>query len=213
MKSSELLRPIVGANLSLAWGDHLDNAMLKFGLTDTDDSKLIKQRVSLFLANVCKETERLTKLEENLWYTAERIKVVWPKLFKSVEEAKHYEKNPQKLANFVYGQPGNTLGNTQPNDGYYFRGRGPVHTTGRYNYKKASQNLDMDFMTHPELIAQPQYGAEAAAYFWKSKNINRVADIGDVRSVRGIINPALLGLNDVMIYYKTFCRIFDTQTK
>lgn len=211
MKTSNvLLRPVVGASLAQAWGEHLDSAMLKFGISDTDNEAILKQRVCMFLANVCKETDKLTKLEEDLWYRAERIVVVWPSLFKTVEQAKPYEKNAQKLANYVYGQPGNQLGNTQPNDGYYFRGRGPVHTTGRYNYKVASKKLEMDFMTHPELIAQPEYGSQAAALFWKEKNINRFADTGNVKLVENAISPGKLGLNVVMIYYKTFCRIFDT---
>ena len=77
MKTSNvLLRPVVGASLAQAWGEHLDSAMLKFGISDTDNEAILKQRVCMFLANVCKETYKLTKLEEDLRYRAERIVVV-----------------------------------------------------------------------------------------------------------------------------------------
>jgi hypothetical protein len=50
---------------------------------------------------------------------------------------------------------GNELGNTQPGDGYKYRGRGYVMITGRANYTKASEKLNEDFVNYPDLALEP----------------------------------------------------------
>ncbi len=50
---------------------------------------------------------------------------------------------------------GRRLGNTQPGDGYNFRGRGYVQITGRDNYEKFSTKDD-DLLANPELALQPE---------------------------------------------------------
>lgn len=46
---------------------------------------------------------------------------------------------------------GKVLGNTQPGDGYRFRGRGDVQLTGRKNYALFSRMLGIDLLAKPEL--------------------------------------------------------------
>lgn len=84
----------------------------------------------------------------------------------------------------------NDLGNVYPGDGVKFKGRGPIQTTGRKNYAKASIALYEDdrLLTTPELLEQPFDGCMASAFFWKSHGLNEVADGGDFRAITKVIN-------------------------
>jgi len=207
----DLLTPVIGVRADI-WGQYLDIAMEQYNINTGTDIQ-VKNRTCIFLANILKETEGLTKMEEDLWYRAPQILKTWPNIFKTLEEAAEYEKDSKKLGNKVYGRKNNTLGNTEPNDGYHFRGRGPMHTTGRYNYKLVSVEFDIDCMTKPELISQPCFGSLSAAYYWEKHKINKYCDKGDIRGARKMVNNGLLGLNEVVAYTSKLYRIFDTLKK
>ncbi|MCS7081165.1 MAG: LysM peptidoglycan-binding domain-containing protein [Chloracidobacterium sp.] len=51
------------------------------------------------------------------------------------------------------------LGNTQPGDGYRYRGRGYVQITGRANYTDWSRRLGMDLVGQPDLATRPEIAA------------------------------------------------------
>lgn len=98
-------------------------------------------------------------IRENLNYsTAARIRAVWPSRFKSAAAAAPYVRNPQKLANFVYGGRAD-LGNTEPNDGWVYRGGGYPQTTGRGNYRRSGQLVGVDLVSSPERILEPRIAA------------------------------------------------------
>lgn len=80
------------------------------------------------------------------------------------------------------------LGNTQPGDGRRFKGRGPIQTTGRTNYTQAARALDLPLLDEPQLLAQPQHGFRASAFWWKANKCNALADqltgVGDARDLQ-----------------------------
>ena len=93
-----------------------------------------KQWLAYILATAFHETGgKMAPIEENLNYTAARIREVWPKRFASVKAAQPYARNPHKLANKVYG---GRMGNAGPDDGWTYRGRGQAQITGKTNYAK-----------------------------------------------------------------------------
>ena len=61
-------------------------------------------------------TNRFRLLSENMNYaSAARLRLIWPQIFKSLEEAQPYVHNPELFANKVYGS---RFGNTEPGDGW-----------------------------------------------------------------------------------------------
>lgn len=68
------------------------------------------------------------------------------------------------------------LGNVHPGDGKRFKGRGLMQITGRENYQKCGDDLGVDLISNPDLLAKPGYSCRAAGWFWKVKNLNALAD-------------------------------------
>jgi putative chitinase len=55
---------------------------------------------------------------------------------------------------------GKLLGNTQPGDGYKYRGRGYAQLTGRWNYGAWSDQLGINLIKNPGLAATPDIAAQ-----------------------------------------------------
>ena len=158
--------------------------------------------LSHFMANCHHESNGFTKFEENLNYSAERLLVVFPKYFKTLAVAKQYHRKPQAIANIVYG---GRMGNNSVGDGWKFRGRGALQTTGKNNYIALGKYLKLDLISNPDLVLQ--YPLESAAYFFHSNNLfKKCVDITDktIRSIRISVNGGLNGIQEVKektIYY------------
>jgi putative chitinase len=94
------------------------------------------------------------------------------------------------------------LGNTQPGDGYRFRGRGLFHLTGRANYERFAQAVGQpQIVDNPDLVATPYWAAHSAGWFWHvgnrtGRSLNELADRDDLRGITLIINGGLNGLED-----------------
>ncbi|MHC5134493.1 glycoside hydrolase family 19 protein [Pseudomonas glycinis] len=94
------------------------------------------------------------------------------------------------------------LGNTVPGDGRKYCGRGLVQITGRANYAKCGEALGLDLINHPELLELPQHAAMSAAWFWKQKGLNDLADRDDFNAITRRINGGLNGLQDRLEIWK-----------
>lgn len=139
-------------------------------------------------------------LEENLNYRAPTLLKLFPKTPKrqwgfTPEEAAAYEKQPQKIANRIYG---NRMGNRDEasGDGWRFRGSGFLQLTGHSNFYHAGQALGVDFVMQPELVRTPMYAAQTAGWFWQTHKLNQYADKGDFLTMTKRINGGTIGLED-----------------
>jgi len=88
------------------------------------------------------------------------------------------------------------LGNSQPGDGFLFRGRGLIQITGRANYAAAAMALDIDCLTHPELLETTENACLVSGWFWSTRGLNEVADSGDFVHCTRIINGGTNGFAD-----------------
>lgn len=151
------------------------------------------RRLSHWLGQLVVESAGLSRMVENLSYSAERLCAVWPRRFPSIEAARPYARNPEALAAKVYG---NRMGNTQPGDGYRFRGRGFTQITGRENFARYGQMIGVDLIGHPDLAADPVTAARLAAAYWWAHGLNALADADDIEAITRAINGGVTGLNE-----------------
>jgi len=94
------------------------------------------------------------------------------------------------------------LGNTEPGDGFKFRGRGLIQTTGRNNYFRTGQALGVDLIAKPELLSTADLAARSAGWFWRINDLNKLADAGDFVKITKRINGGTNGLDDRMALYE-----------
>ena len=139
-------------------------------------------RTAAFLAQLAHESAQFKFMEE-IWgpTTAQR----------------RYEP-PDKLAT--------TLGNTEPGDGFRFKGRGPIQVTGRANYRRFGDLLGLDLVATPVQAASPEVAFRIAALFWSKKGLNELADRVTPEAFREItrrINGGFNGLAERQRFYET----------
>jgi len=88
------------------------------------------------------------------------------------------------------------LGNTQPGDGFRFLGRGMFQVTGRANYADMAMRTGLPLLTNPELLEQPDAAVLSACVYWKTRNLNALADAGLEDTITRKINGGTNGLPD-----------------
>jgi putative chitinase len=161
-----------------------DDVLSRYGVNENG------RRVAHFMAQTLHETGGLTILVENLNYSAERLTKVWPARFPTVEKAAPFARNPEKLAERVYG---GRMGNIHPGDGWRYIGRGFKQLTGRANYARFGDILGIDLVGNPDLAIDPRYSLEIAAAFWRERGCSDAADRDDLRAVTLAVNGGLIG--------------------
>lgn len=161
------------------------------------------RRMAAFLAQIAHESGNFRQTKENLNYSADGLNRIFPKYFKNAgRDANAYARNPEAIANVVYS---NRMGNGDEasGDGWAFRGRGLIQLTGRTNYEHCGQALEVDLISEPEWLETPEGASWSAAWFWDSRDLNPLADAGDIRMITKRINGGFIGLDDRIKHYET----------
>jgi putative chitinase len=163
------------------------------------------KRVAMFLANTGHETAGGRKLRESLNYRPEALAKQWPKYFtpEYAAEVGRTVSRPADEKAIAEAAYGGRMGNKNPGDGWRFIGRGLMQTTGRYNYERLAEIVNMPVDDLPEWIETREGAAESAAIFWHANNCNDLADAGAVDRCRQRINGGLVGIDDVRARYAT----------
>lgn len=178
------------------WAVWLNAAMQRYGITSP-------RRVAHFLAQVGHESAGLTVTEESLNYsTPGRIQATWPRRFPTEADAAPYVRAPESLANLVYC---GRMGNVNAGDGWAFRGRGLIQTTGRRNFTRLAEVYGLGSAEKAAAWAATRKGAAmSAGLFWADQRLNDLADQGGGEMVEPItlrVNGGLHGLADRRAIY------------
>lgn len=157
-------------------------------------------RVAAFLAQTAHESGGYRAIRENLNYRAESLVRVWPRHFPNLEIAKQYERQPQRIANRAYA---NRMGNgpEESGDGWRYAGKGLIQLTGKSNYEKYAQSLEISLEEASEHLTTFEGCVQSAAWFWEANNLNSLADKGDILMLTKRINGGTIGLEDRIKHY------------
>lgn len=168
------------------------------------------QRVAAFLAQCAHESGGFRALKENLNYRAETLRKIFPKYFPTDDIANQYAGLPNKqeaIANRVYA---NRMGNGDEasGDGFRYCGRGLIQLTGKQNYTKFAESLDIPVEEASEFLSTFEGAIQSAAWFWESNNLNQYADSGDILTMTKRINGGTIGLEDRKKHYEHALHVF-----
>ena len=154
-------------------------------------------RLAHFLATLIKESNGLTRFEEDLHYTTpKRLDAMFSNVKGLDHAARLIKAGPVAIGNCVYANR-NGNGDEASGDGYRYRGRGPIQLTGRENYRRMAAALNLPLEIDPDLALRPDVGARIAGQFWADKSLWKWADRDDAAGVRYRVNgEAMEGLAD-----------------
>jgi putative chitinase len=193
--TEDQLAAMLPTNKEIAeWCRVLNSAFPKYEINNA-------RRIAAFISQCAHESRDFTAMEENLNYSQQALERVFPRYFgPGKRDAAQYARNPEAIANYVYmdefRSKAGALGNTQPGDGWKFRGRGLKQLTGRNNYSRFAKDYDMTADEAAEWIETKDGALASALWFWNTNNLNRIADTGEVAALTKRINGGTIGLED-----------------
>lgn len=149
-------------------------------------------RLAHFMAIIGHETGGFTIIREDCRWTYARMCELWPHRFAAsdvVARTKHAacRGDEEKLAEMAYGGRAD-LGNSEPGDGWAYRGGGPFQDTGRARYREAGHAIGVDLEGSPEQIEDPRVAIKAVLWAWKKYKLGELADRNYLRSVQNAVN-------------------------
>jgi putative chitinase len=153
------------------------------------------QRVAAFVAQCAHESGNFKILKENLYYRAEGLMRIWPSRFSTLDIANQYAMQPEKIANRAYAdRMGN--GPESSGDGWKYSGKGLIQLTGKDNYSRFAQSINMSIDQLPEYLVTFVGAVHSACWFWNTKNLNQFADSNDILTTTQRINGGTNGLEE-----------------
>jgi putative chitinase len=173
-----------------------DTVLAKYGINDNG------LRLAHFMAQVLHETGGLKVLTESMNYRPDALISLFSRKRISIADAQRlgrtdaHPADQRGIANILYGGAFGKaqLGNTEPDDGWNFRGTGLLQMTGRDSRTRIGAKLDVDLVNVPENAADPRFLLSIAAEEWSEKGCNVPADADNIARVTKLINGGNIGL-------------------
>lgn len=121
-------------------------AFAKYGW---DEDRLVCHAMAQF----SEETDAGREMQENMNYSAVRLRQIFPSHFTNAE-AIEFQHQPRLIADKAYG---GRMGNKPPpsDDGWNCRGQGLSQLTGAANYKALQAKYDLPVYDKPEILLDP----------------------------------------------------------
>ena len=169
----------------------MDRQEKKYKPLPMDRPELVRNDLKLFglvnpylqagiLSVIKKESNFTPKVEYSYRNTTNaRLKSIFVSRLKTMgdQELTTLKANDQAFFNHVYN---GRAGNTQPNDGYNFRGRGFNQITGRANYKQIGDTIGLDLVNNPNLANDIGAASKISASYF-SKGISQGLRLGSFK--------------------------------
>jgi putative chitinase len=187
------VKPLTAAKWAGAFAVEILPGTFSAGDAEVDD----------FLGQVLHESGMLERLEESLNYSVEALLAKFGRHRISEADARRFGRtagqpaNQRMLANILYGGAwgATNLGNTQPDDGWNFRGSGLVQATGRRNIEMIGKAIGIDLLKNPDLLRKdPAIALRASIAWWERRIPDSV--MGDTVRVSKLVNGGTLGLEE-----------------
>lgn len=154
-----------------------------------------------FFGQVHHETGGFTSGRESLNYSVNGLLSSFGRHRISEQDARKFGRGTEKpadqvaIANAIYGGDWGrkNLGNTQPNDGWLFRGNGSIQLTGRANHQAFANFVnDQEIMTNSDLVMQKYY-FESGKFFFDRNNIWKFCNTVDPNSILTVSRAVNIG--------------------
>lgn len=207
----------------MATADRLRSALQRLGTNDPEGWAPIlaagfaghgvsgTRPVAALLANIMVETSGLRRLVESMDYTPERVIEVFglqridqataARLCRAPGRPAQQQALAEHLYNGAWGRQ--NLGNTQPGDGWLFRGRGLIQITGRTNYTHFAETIGSALDALPALLETRDGAASSAAHFFAARGCIPLAEADDIAAVRRRVNAAGRDMAECQRHYAT----------
>ena len=158
-------------------------------------------RIAGFLSQTAHESGGFNLIKENLNYSSDGLRKTFGKYFPDEATAKQYARQPEKIANRVYANRMKN-GPESSGDGWHFCGRGLIQLTGRENYTKLSEALEMSLDETVDYLGTPAGAVASAGWFWDNNKLNSYCDRDDFIGLTKRINGGTNGLEDRQHIYE-----------
>jgi putative chitinase len=194
-----------GLNLEKLKGHIPDRVLAQIPETAKRFNITTPLRLAHFLAQCGHESGGFKAVSENLNYSADGLKRIFPKYFPGALN-ESYSRQPEKIANRVYSsRMGN--GDEKSGEGWKFRGRGYIQLTGKSNYAVFDKFVEDDILANPDLVAT-KYPLASAAFFFNHNKLwaicDRGADDATVTAVTKRVNGGTIGLADRLKHFREY---------
>jgi len=167
------------------WYDSLLDVLIQFDITSP-------LRISHFIAQIGYESVGFSQVEESLNYSEASLlstfkSHITPEQAKAYGRNDHHPANQKMIANIVYANR-NGNGDVDSGDGYNYRGRGLIQTSGKENYSNLLSYVSCDVVSHPDLLCQHSVATLSAGAYWDAHRLNVLADEDNVVGVTEAVN-------------------------